>query len=131
MPSKPCGKQQDQPGELLPFVLRAGDELVNDDLGGVDEVAELGFPQHQPVGAVEAVAVLEAQRAGFGEGAVEDFHGGLIGRKVLQRDVRIAFLLVVERGMTLAERAAGGVLAGEPDAHAFGGQRSQGQGFGG
>ena len=53
------GQQQDHPRKLLPFVFRARDELVNEDLGGVDEVAELGFPQYQPFRKVEAIAVFK------------------------------------------------------------------------
>ena len=41
--------------------LRRDDELVDDDLRAVDEVAELGLPHHQHVGLVERVAELEAE----------------------------------------------------------------------
>ena len=44
-----------------------GDELVDDDLGAVDEVAELGFPDAEHVGVVERVAVVEAEHGGLGE----------------------------------------------------------------
>ena len=46
------------------------------------EVAELGLPDHQPVGTIQAVAVLEAQHAGFGQRAVDDFDRGLVGRQM-------------------------------------------------
>ena len=59
------GQEQHQAAQALPLVFGAGDELVDDHLGRVHEVAELGLPDHQPVRAVEAVAVLEAQHARF------------------------------------------------------------------
>ena len=63
LPFEAVRQQQDQAAQPAPLVLGAGDELVDDHLGGVDEVAELGLPQNQPVGAVQAVAVLEAEHA--------------------------------------------------------------------
>ena len=62
-------QQQHQAGEQPPLVFAARDELVDDDLRAVREVAELRFPQHQRLGIVAAVAVLEAQDAGFGKRA--------------------------------------------------------------
>ncbi len=42
-------QQQRQPGRLPPLDLGGGQELVDDDLGAVDEVAELRLPGHQAV----------------------------------------------------------------------------------
>ena len=56
-------QQHDQPGEQAPLVLAGDDELIDDDLRAVGEVAELRLPQHQRFGIVAAVAVLEAQHA--------------------------------------------------------------------
>ena len=39
------GEQQDDAGLLPPLRTCRGDELVNDRLGSVDEVTELGLPQ--------------------------------------------------------------------------------------
>jgi hypothetical protein len=44
------GQQQHEAALLAPLVLGGGDELVDDDLAAVDEVAELRLPQHQRVG---------------------------------------------------------------------------------
>jgi len=41
---KPVRQQQHQPGQPPPFVFSTGDELVNDDLGGVDEISKLRLP---------------------------------------------------------------------------------------
>ena len=41
------GQQHDQAGVLVPLVLGGHQELVDDDLGAVHEVAELGLPDHE------------------------------------------------------------------------------------
>ena len=43
-PSKPCGRNITKPTQPVPLVFRRGDELVDDDLGDIDEVAKLRFP---------------------------------------------------------------------------------------
>ena len=55
-------QQQHDVGELTPFGLTGADELVDDRLGAVDEVAELGLPQHNRLGITHRVAVLESHR---------------------------------------------------------------------
>ena len=61
LPFKPVRQQHDQAAQASPFVLGAGDELVDDHLGRVGEIAELGFPHHQAIGKHQAVAIFEAQ----------------------------------------------------------------------
>ena len=39
------GKEHDDAGEETPLGFAGGDELVDDGLGAVDEVAELGLPE--------------------------------------------------------------------------------------
>ena len=55
-------QQQRDAGALAPLLLAGGDELVDDRLRAVGEVAELGLPEHERVGARHRVAVLEAHR---------------------------------------------------------------------
>ncbi len=98
---------------------------------GVDEVAELRLPQHQPVGPVEAVAVLEAEHAGLAERAVVDLDLRLVGRQVHERHVGVAVLHVVEQRVAVAEGAAAGVLPGHAHAYAFGHERREGERLGG
>jgi hypothetical protein len=43
------GQEKDEPRLPDPLGLSAGDELVDDALGRVGEVPELGLPQHQRV----------------------------------------------------------------------------------
>ena len=47
-------EQQHQPRRLVPLDLGGGQELVDDDLGPVYEIAELSFPGHQGVRAKTA-----------------------------------------------------------------------------
>jgi hypothetical protein len=53
-------QQQRQSRGLAPLGQAAGDELVDHHLGAVGEVAELRLPEHQRLGRLGAVAVLEA-----------------------------------------------------------------------
>src|SRR5258708_22235805 len=63
-------QQQRQPRARAPLRLARGDELVDDDLRAVDEVAELRLPEHQRVRRGGAVAVLETDRRGLAQRAV-------------------------------------------------------------
>ena len=71
------GEKHDEAGEQTPLGFAGGDELVDDALRAVDEVAELGFPEDEGFGVVACVAVLEAQGGGFGEERVVDLEAGL------------------------------------------------------
>src|SRR6185436_18144748 len=95
----------------LPFVLGAGNELIDDRLGCVPEIAVLRLPQNETVGIIEAVTIFEAKHAGLGQGAIINLHRRLIGGQVLKRGIGMAILEIVQHGMTLAERAAFGVLS--------------------
>src|SRR5215510_10969653 len=68
----PMGKQEDEPAEPLPLECGAGDELVDDDLGAVDKVPELGLPEGQFIGICQTLAKLEPKRSVLGQGAVDD-----------------------------------------------------------
>src|SRR6202140_5616152 len=59
--------------EQVPLGFAGADELVDDSLCDVDEVAELGFPEDQRLGIVATVAVLETENSRFGERRVVDF----------------------------------------------------------
>src|SRR3984885_8347160 len=62
------GQQEDNAGEQVPLGFARADELVDDGLGDVDEIAELGFPQDKRFGIVAGVAVFVAGEDGFGGG---------------------------------------------------------------
>src|SRR5580693_3052393 len=80
-------KKKHDAGEQVPLGFAGGDELVDDGLGYVHEIAELGFPEDQSFGIVTAVAVFEAEDTGLGKSGVMDPAAGLAGCDVFQRDV--------------------------------------------
>ena len=84
------GQQQGEAAEQAPLVFAGGDELVDDDLRAVGEVAELRFPEDEGFGVVAAVAILEAQHAGLGEDRVVDAEARLIRIDVVERESRAA-----------------------------------------
>jgi len=61
------GKKQDEAGEQAPLGFSGGDELIDDRLRNVDEVAELSFPEDEGFGIIAAVSVFEAEDTGFGK----------------------------------------------------------------
>ena len=131
LPFEAVRQEHHEPREPIPLIFGADDELVDDDLRTVDEVAELRLPHDEPVGAVEAVAVLEAEHAGLGQRAVVDLDRRLIGGEVLEGAVSLVGHAVVDHGMAVAEGAPLAILPGETHPHPLGGERCQGQGLGG
>jgi hypothetical protein len=105
-------------GEKSPLGFARGEELVDDDLGTVGEVAELGLPEDEGFGVITGEAVLEAEAGGFGEQRVVDVPAGLGGRDVGEWGVAGFGFDVDEDGVALVEGAALRVLAGEADGRA-------------
>src|SRR6202022_2833679 len=64
------GQGQGEERGLAPLGQAGDDELVDDYLGGVDEVAELGLPDDERLRRLLAVAVLEAEAAHLRQRAV-------------------------------------------------------------
>ena len=58
----PVGQQHRERRALPPFVFGRDEKIVDDDLGAVDEVAELRLPRDEGVGRFDGVAVLKAER---------------------------------------------------------------------
>ena len=71
-------EQHDQGGSLGPLVLGGHDELVDDDLRTVGEVAELCFPDHERVLVHHGVAVLEPEGGVLREEGVVDPQLGVV-----------------------------------------------------
>ena len=61
LPLVAVGQQHDEARGLPPLVLGGDEELVDDDLRAVHEVAELRLPHHERVLVHDRVAVLEAR----------------------------------------------------------------------
>ncbi len=123
-------QEHDQPAASAPLRLGRGDELVDDHLGAVGEVAELGLPHDQHVRLVQRVAVVEAEHGRLGEQAVVDAELGLAVPQVVERDVAPAVVGVDQHGVPVAEGAAAAVLAAEADRGLLPEQRADGQHLG-
>ena len=118
-------QEERQPRRLPPFREPGGDELVDDDLRAVDEVAELRLPEDEHLGRGSGVAVLEADARVLRERRVVDLERRACVVEVLERRERRAGLDVVEDVVPMRERAALGVLAGEPDRDPFDEERGE------
>src|SRR2546428_5954237 len=123
-------EEQHEAAHALPLRLGAGEELVDDHLRAVDEVAELRLPEDQPARVGEAHAELEAEHGVLGQHAVDDAERRLVAPDVVERDVGVAGLDVVEDGVALAEGAAARVLPAHADRDALEQQRADGQRLG-
>ena len=99
------------------FGFARGEELVDDHLRAVGEVAELRLPQHQRAGIGERVAVLEAEHARLRKQRVVRLRTSPgRARSSLSGTYCVLVGLVDQHRMALAEGAALGVLAREPHA---------------
>ena len=130
LPFVAVGQEHDQAAGPAPFRLGRGDELVDDDLGAVGEIAELGLPHDEHVGLVERIAVIEAEHGGLGEQAVVDAEFGLVFFEMVERDVALFGLGIDQDGVPLAEGAAAAVLAAQSDRGVFPEERADCQGLG-
>ena len=76
---KSVGQQHHQTGHPQPLGFGRGNELIDDDLGTVGEIAELRFPQRQRLGLGGRIAVFKAQNPQLGQRRVDDLQSCLIG----------------------------------------------------
>src|SRR5262245_43073261 len=126
----PVREQQDEAARPLPLRLGRRDELIDDDLRPVHEVAELRLPDDETVRVGEARPELEAEHGVRGEHAVEDPELLLRAADVVERDVALVGLHVVEDGVSLAERAACRVLPRHADGDVLQEKRADGERLG-
>src|SRR5579875_858783 len=115
-------QQQRQPRGLAPLGQPGDDELVDDHLGAVDEIAELRLPQDERLGCLLRVAVFEADAGHLRQRAVVQLHRRERAGQVLDRRVLLSGAGVVQHQVALAEGAALGVLAGEANRNPLGEQ---------
>ena len=109
-------QEQGQTRRLPPLRAAGDDELVDDDLRPVDEVAELRLPEDERVRRGDRVAVLEAESRVLGERRVVDLERGVRAARDAGSARTVSPVCgVVEDEVPVRERAALGVLAGEPD----------------
>ena len=131
LPSKPCGSSSVSRDFSPHFDSDDDDELVDDHLRAVGEVAVLRLPDHERRGARDGVAVLEPEARVLGQRRVVDLEAGAGAGEVLERREQLARLDVVQHCVAVRERAALGVLARHPDVDAVAQQRREGQRLGG
>jgi hypothetical protein len=122
-------QEQHETAETFPFVFGAGDELIDDDLRDVPEIAELRLPANQSRRRVEAIAVFESQDADFRQRRIINLHGTLVWIDMLQWDVTMAVLVIVENGMAMTEGAAADILTAQTHGVFIHRQRRERQGL--
>src|SRR5215467_9598461 len=119
---KAVRQKQDDARRQIPFVLARADELIDDHLRAVDEVAKLRLPQHQRFGIVPAEPVLEAETSRFRERGIVDLTEGLarrLSRHGAQWNIGLLGLRVDQHRMALVERSALRVLPGQTKRRPF------------
>ena len=122
-------KEHHQAAVFAPFAFAGAQKLIDDRLGHVDEVTELGFPDDQSgrVGAGEAIFKTEDRK--LRQGRVHHDDAALVLRKFGKWHVRLAGLVIKPDGVAMRERTTADVLTGEANPGAFVEQRAQGQHF--
>ena len=110
-----------------PFVLCRSDELINDDLRAIGEVAELRLPQDQGLGIIATVSILKAEHTGLRQDRVVYLVLRLLRREMIQRNVFRLVLDVDQHAVALVERAALAILSAETDRHFLEQERAKGQ----
>ena len=119
------GQQQREARPLTPLRPPSGEELVDHDLGHVDEVAELGLPQYQVALGRDGDAVFEPDDGGLRERRVVDLEARV--RDLCKRRVSRSGRRVVEHEVPVAEGAALTVLARETHGDAVPQERPDGK----
>src|SRR5260370_3161433 len=109
----PVRQKHHAPRRKVPLVLARADELVDDDLRAVGEIAELRFPQNERFGIVAAESVFETEATCFRKRRVVNLAEGLLLGKMRESEVVVLGLRVDQNRVTLVERASLGVLSRE------------------
>jgi hypothetical protein len=120
-------KRHDETRTLHPLNLTRGDELIDDTLGVVGEVTELGLPHNKRIWRGQRVTVLEAETTKLRQGRVRDNKLALVLADVLERSIGSLALLVVEDGMALREGTTLNILTGNTDVVTLRDERTEGQ----
>ena len=79
------GQQHDEAREQIPLIFAGRDELIDDDLCAVGEIAELRFPQHERFRVIAAETVLKADDSCFRERRIVNLEPRRRFRQMLQR----------------------------------------------
>ena len=98
-------KKQDDGRALSPLHLARGDELVDDRLRAVGEVAELRLPQDERFGSRNRIAVFEAHGRELAQQRVIDIERRLVVGQVRERRVLLRRTSIDQHRVPLAERS--------------------------
>src|ERR1700722_19053144 len=107
------GQKKDKAGEQVPLIFSGADELIDDGLRDIGEVAKLGFPQDQSFGIVATVSVFKSHHPRFRERRVVDIARRLVGVDMTERNIFRFVLNIEQGGMALIEGCTARVLAAE------------------
>ena len=123
------GKGHHQGAFLSPFRLARCDILIHRNLGTVDKIAKLGFPDYQGIQLRRTVAELEAETGKLAEQTVVGIELGLILAEMTQWDILLVGFGAVQLGVTVREGTSFGILTGYPNGNLVFKQRSKGKRF--
>ena len=98
LPFQAVRQHQRHRRSVEPLVLGAGDELIDNDLRHIGEVAELRLPSHQAFRRVQRVTVFKAEHGIFRQRAADDLAAGLLCLNVVERLDRFPRLLIDQKG---------------------------------
>src|ERR1700760_4063553 len=104
-------QKADQTRHAQPLTFAGRDELVEQYLRAIGEVAELSLPHCKRVRLGERIAILEAEHGLFREQRIDDLVMSLIAAEVVEWRVAALVLLVDQNGMALREGATFGILS--------------------
>ena len=122
-------QQHHQAAQPVPFVFGTDNELVDDHLSDIGEIAELSFPTDQSVGGIQTVSVFVTEHSRFAQTTVVDFDRSLIRGEMSERHVRSIIFDIVKNGVTMTESSTFRVLTVHSNAMSFETQRCKGQRF--
>ena len=123
-------QQQREPRRDAPLAESRRDELVEHHLRAVDEIAVLRFPEHQRCPAPRRHSRIRTRCMPAPRAASCAPRAAPSRRKRLERRERAAVLDVVQHRVTMRERAAPDVLAGQPHRNVLHQQRCERQRLG-
>lgn len=130
----PVRKDQGESGLSEPFVFAVGEVDINDYLGCVVEVAELGLPNCKVVGVVEGIAVFVGHCCVLGQCTVGNLHNTslrLLLREELEGIELLLGLLVSDVEVSLGESTSLYILACQSHVVPLGVEGEEGQGLAG
>src|SRR6202790_1046519 len=122
-------QEQYDAGGQIPFVFTGADELVDDHLRAVGEIAELRLPQNERFRIVAAEPILETDAASLREGGIVNLAKRLLARQVRKRDVVVLGFRINQDGVALIEGGAFRVLPSEAHRRSFQNEGPVGQCF--